>query len=332
MHPAFESWNAMRANVIVGALTFVLSMWVLDVSKSPEVGCYAKRISERDDYIRRGDVYLGQRYTTIMVRNLPEDTRPSDLRTKFDEFGAIVDIYLPKWYNSGKPRGFAFVEFQDETSAQRAESSLNITGLKILDQDCNFNIARRKRLTREFYNRKRGAPYRSSGPRQRRRDSRPPRYYRSPVRSPVRRTREEYGSSREEYGYRDSRRDYRSPPRYREPPPLSYPSVRDTRSREMPMGGAGPSEYLPERKSFYDNADRAPIEAYRGSSVRDYRALPEKDYYESAVDRPQGEYRDLHQTREFDDMDREYGGGHYDPRGDLEGDRIRIGPGRGRYR
>jgi FUS-interacting serine-arginine-rich protein 1 len=42
------------------------------------------------------------------------------LERKFEEFGKIKDIYIPLDYHTKEPRGFAYVEFQDESDAVRA--------------------------------------------------------------------------------------------------------------------------------------------------------------------------------------------------------------------
>uniref|UniRef100_A0A2N9J323 RRM domain-containing protein n=1 Tax=Fagus sylvatica TaxID=28930 RepID=A0A2N9J323_FAGSY len=38
----------------------------------------------------------------LLVRNLPLDARPEDLRAPFERFGQVKDVYLPKNYYSGK--------------------------------------------------------------------------------------------------------------------------------------------------------------------------------------------------------------------------------------
>uniref|UniRef100_A0A2N9IZ48 RRM domain-containing protein n=1 Tax=Fagus sylvatica TaxID=28930 RepID=A0A2N9IZ48_FAGSY len=37
----------------------------------------------------------------LLVRNLPLDARPEDLRAPFERFGQVKDVYLPKNYYSG---------------------------------------------------------------------------------------------------------------------------------------------------------------------------------------------------------------------------------------
>ncbi|GLJ52086.1 hypothetical protein SUGI_1107740 [Cryptomeria japonica] len=40
--------------------------------------------------------------TTLLVRNLSQDTRPEDLRIPFESFGPVNDVYLPRNYHTGK--------------------------------------------------------------------------------------------------------------------------------------------------------------------------------------------------------------------------------------
>ncbi|KAL4421443.1 hypothetical protein ABPG75_010734 [Micractinium tetrahymenae] len=64
---------------------------------------------------------------SVLVRNLPLDTRAEEVRAKFERYGAIRDVYLPKDYYSGRPRGFGFVEFVDVREAEDAIYRLDKT-------------------------------------------------------------------------------------------------------------------------------------------------------------------------------------------------------------
>ncbi|KAF7146789.1 hypothetical protein RHSIM_Rhsim04G0214200 [Rhododendron simsii] len=55
------------------------------------------------------------------------ENMPEDLRIPFERFGAIKDIYLPKNYYTGEPRGFGFVKFRYPEDAADAKEQLNRT-------------------------------------------------------------------------------------------------------------------------------------------------------------------------------------------------------------
>uniref|UniRef100_A0AAV1UA34 RRM domain-containing protein n=1 Tax=Peronospora matthiolae TaxID=2874970 RepID=A0AAV1UA34_9STRA len=51
---------------------------------------------------------------SLLVRNLSPETTADELRRAFERrTGDILDVYLPKEFNSNRPRGFAFIEFAD---------------------------------------------------------------------------------------------------------------------------------------------------------------------------------------------------------------------------
>lgn len=60
----------------------------------------------------------------IHVGNLPFDASEGDLRARFGEFGEVVSLALPTDRETGRPRGFGFVEMSSEDAA-RAIAGLN---------------------------------------------------------------------------------------------------------------------------------------------------------------------------------------------------------------
>ena len=48
------------------------------------------------------------------------DTTRGELETIFSEIGEIVEIFVPTDRITGRPRGFAFVEFTEQNSAEQA--------------------------------------------------------------------------------------------------------------------------------------------------------------------------------------------------------------------
>ncbi|KAJ6690272.1 hypothetical protein OIU85_006537 [Salix viminalis] len=62
---------------------------------------------------------------SLLVRNIPLDCRPEELRGLFERFGAVRDVYIPKDYRTGEPRGFGFVQFVDPCDAMEAQHHMN---------------------------------------------------------------------------------------------------------------------------------------------------------------------------------------------------------------
>ena len=58
--------------------------------------------------------------TKLYVGNLPYETSESDLQTLFEGVGAVASINIVRDRATGQPRGFAFVEMNDDDSARRA--------------------------------------------------------------------------------------------------------------------------------------------------------------------------------------------------------------------
>lgn len=61
----------------------------------------------------------------IFVGNLPFSTDNSKLEEDFAKFGKVVSAKIILDRNSGRSRGYGFVEFADESSAQAAVDGMN---------------------------------------------------------------------------------------------------------------------------------------------------------------------------------------------------------------
>ena len=61
----------------------------------------------------------------LYVGNLSYSTTEATLRTMFAEFGEIVSVNLIMDRDTGRPKGFAFVEMATEQDANKAVSALN---------------------------------------------------------------------------------------------------------------------------------------------------------------------------------------------------------------
>lgn len=78
--------------------------------------------------------------TRIYVGNLPYDTTNDDLAQLFSPYGQIGDATVVMDRDSGRSKGFGFVDMQDDASARQAIANLN--GRSIGDRTLNVNEAR----------------------------------------------------------------------------------------------------------------------------------------------------------------------------------------------
>ncbi|HEY7913865.1 MAG TPA: RNA-binding protein [Blastocatellia bacterium] len=61
----------------------------------------------------------------LFVGNLPYDATEAELREHFSAAGPLSYLYLPTDRETGKPRGFAFIEFNDRGQAEEAIRRFN---------------------------------------------------------------------------------------------------------------------------------------------------------------------------------------------------------------
>ncbi|MFK8113339.1 MAG: RNA recognition motif domain-containing protein [Rubripirellula sp.] len=61
----------------------------------------------------------------IYVGNLSFDATEADLEDAFGEFGSVKTVNIVKDRDTGRSRGFAFVEMQDKESGEKAVDGLN---------------------------------------------------------------------------------------------------------------------------------------------------------------------------------------------------------------
>ncbi|MDP3788694.1 MAG: RNA-binding protein [Candidatus Chromulinivorax sp.] len=61
----------------------------------------------------------------MYVGNLSFDTSEGDLRQKFEEFGDVASVNIITDRDTGRSKGFAFVEMTSNASAETAMNSLN---------------------------------------------------------------------------------------------------------------------------------------------------------------------------------------------------------------
>ena len=63
--------------------------------------------------------------TNIYVSNLPWSTTDEELSAMFQQFGAVSKAQVVMDRETGRSRGFGFVEMSDDTEAQAAIAALN---------------------------------------------------------------------------------------------------------------------------------------------------------------------------------------------------------------
>lgn len=76
----------------------------------------------------------------LYVGNLPFNTTEEELRTMFTQAGNVVSVSLIKDRDTGRSRGFAFVEFATQAEAEKAVSMFNNTPLE--NRTLKVNLAR----------------------------------------------------------------------------------------------------------------------------------------------------------------------------------------------
>lgn len=91
---------------------------------------------------------------TLYVGNLPYTTTVEELKDLFSEYEGIEDVKVITDRDSGRSRGFGFVDFSSDEEAEKAIKALN--GHSLGDREIVVNEARPRR------NRSFGGPDRSS--------------------------------------------------------------------------------------------------------------------------------------------------------------------------
>jgi RNA recognition motif-containing protein len=61
----------------------------------------------------------------LYVGNLPFSTTEDELRTLFEQHGPVASVSVITDRETGRPRGFAFVEMEDASAAEAAQRALD---------------------------------------------------------------------------------------------------------------------------------------------------------------------------------------------------------------
>ncbi|MEM1205574.1 MAG: RNA-binding protein [Acidobacteriota bacterium] len=65
----------------------------------------------------------------IYVGNLPFSSTEDEVKQLFEEYGSVTSVSLIEDRETGRPRGFGFVEMEDDDAADNAISALDGTSL-----------------------------------------------------------------------------------------------------------------------------------------------------------------------------------------------------------
>ncbi len=78
----------------------------------------------------------------LFVGNMHFGTTESDLRALFEQFGEVTRLQVMTDRDTGRSRGFAFVDLADDEAAAKAIAALN--GKEVNGRTLNVNEARPK--------------------------------------------------------------------------------------------------------------------------------------------------------------------------------------------
>jgi len=80
--------------------------------------------------------------TKLYIGNLPYSTTEDDLRNMFADYGAVLSATLITDRDSGRSKGFGFVELEDDAKAQEAITALDKSAMG--DRTIFVSVARPK--------------------------------------------------------------------------------------------------------------------------------------------------------------------------------------------
>jgi len=98
---------------------------------------------------------------SIYVGNLSYQVTEEDLKQAFAEYGKVNRVQLPTDRETGRPRGFAFVEMSTETEETAAIEALD--GAEWMGRDLRVNKAKPREERGSGSSRGGGGSYRGGG-------------------------------------------------------------------------------------------------------------------------------------------------------------------------
>ncbi|XP_053183301.1 serine/arginine-rich splicing factor 10 isoform X2 [Scomber japonicus] len=234
--------------------------------------------------------YLRPPNTSLFVRNIADESRPEDLRREFGRYGPIVDVYIPLDFYTRRPRGFAYIQFEDVRDAEDALHNLDrkwVCGRQIEIQFAQGDRKTPNQMkTKERHSPRSFSRYEDDRDSRRRRSrsrsydrrrSRSPSYERRPRRSESPKDSRSYSRRRRSRSHENDK--YRGPPRehhrtHHEPGSRSRSASRSP-SRSRPKGKKSQSrshspaeDFHPTSSSQKQSVGRSPSRSYSRSMSR----------------------------------------------------------------
>lgn len=84
----------------------------------------------------------------VFVGNLEFSTTREELESLFSQAGSVVDVFLPSDRATGRPRGFAFVEYASEAEAEAAIQRFD--GFELAGRSLRVNAAQARTPSPRF--------------------------------------------------------------------------------------------------------------------------------------------------------------------------------------
>mmetsp|Transcript_15615 Transcript_15615/g.26924 ORF Transcript_15615/g.26924 Transcript_15615/m.26924 type:complete len:467 (-) Transcript_15615:632-2032(-) len=107
------------------------------------------------------DPEIMSRVRSVYLSNLPTTTTEEELRTAFGEFGKITKCIVIKNPVTGQAKGFAFIDFEERESVDKAIESFNLKDFK--GQKISVELAKPQPSKAGFMARGRGGPLGRAG-------------------------------------------------------------------------------------------------------------------------------------------------------------------------
>ena len=86
---------------------------------------------------------------SIYIGNLSYEVNQDDLNEVFAEYGAVKRVHIPTDRETGRVRGFAFVEMESEADEDKAIEALD--GAEWMDRNLKVNKARPRENNRNSF-------------------------------------------------------------------------------------------------------------------------------------------------------------------------------------